>query len=208
MQPIDEQSLGIDALPAGARVGTGSPRRVAQLLNHRPDLQLSGVRGNVETRLRKLNEGEFDALILAEAGLSRLGIDGQPLTVIGPPWMFPAVGQGALGIECRVDDADVIACLQQISDERTKVEVTAERALLRTLEAGCHAPVAVLADVTDSSLRVTGLVLSLDGAVRIQAAETGDVGEAEAVGCRLAERLFKLGARPLIDAGESHFQQQ
>ncbi len=134
-------------LPPSARVGTGSLRRQAQLLSHRPDLQLSEIRGNLDTRLRKLDEGQFDAIILAEAGLRRLGWENRISLVLAPPVMYPAVGQGAIGVECRLDDESTLSALNPLDDETTRIEVTAERACLGALRAGCHAPVGAWASV-------------------------------------------------------------
>lgn len=127
----------IHDLPESARIGTGSPRRQAQLLHHRPDLLVQEIRGNVDTRLRKLDEGQYDAILLAEAGLTRLGLAERMSLPLTPPLFFPAVSQGALGIECRGDDQAVQALLSQLTCHGTLTEVLAERALLRELRAGC-----------------------------------------------------------------------
>ena len=139
VQPDGVGIESVDDLPQGARIGTGSLRRRAQLLNHRSDLQMEEIRGNVETRLRKLDEGEYDAVVLAEAGLQRLGLAGRISLRLEPPLMLPAVGQAAIGIECRADDESVVDLLKRISDAETQSETTAERACLAELRAGCHA---------------------------------------------------------------------
>lgn len=134
---------GWDSIPQQARIGTGSPRRQAQVKHARPDVELLEIRGNVETRLRKLDAGEYDAIILAVAGLERLGLEGRITQPLQPPVMFPAVGQGALGLECRADDGWLRDILLRINDGRTLAAVTAERSLLSDLRAGCHAPLGV-----------------------------------------------------------------
>ncbi len=196
-----DASAGIDALAEGARIGTGSPRRVAQLLHVRSDLQTSEVRGNVETRIRKLDEGEFDALVLAEAGLRRLGLESRISVSLRPPLMFPAVGQGALGIECRADDRDTQAALAPMDDEATRAAVTAERQLLACLRAGCHAPVGVATSINSGRLSLEAVVLSADGKQRLTAKGERDPAEANALGEKVAEALLEQGAAALI-AGE------
>jgi len=186
------------ALPPNAHIGTGSLRRQAQLRHHRPDLRCSEVRGNVETRLRKLDEGEYDALVLAAAGLGRLDLAQRISARLVPPLMYPAVGQGALGIECRDDDALVLDLLTRISDSEVMSCVKAERALLAQLRAGCHAPVGAHTWFDQGELRITGVVLSADGVQRLHATLGGPSSAAEDVGRELAEELLRLGAAELI----------
>jgi len=186
------------ALPAGARVGTGSLRRRAQLLHAWPDLVMCDVRGNVETRLRKLDAGEFDALILAQAGLQRLGLGHRGSLVLHPPVMYPAVGQGAIGVECRADDADVIALLDGMTDPIARAETAAERACLAELRAGCHAPVGVLATISGATLQVEAVVLSADGRSRLRSTVSGDVAQPHSVGREVARDLFRQGGESLI----------
>lgn len=193
----DAASL-IASLPPKARVGTGSLRRRAQLLHRRPDLALEEVRGNVDTRLRKLDEGQYDALVLAEAGLTRLGLAGRISVRMTPPLMYPAVGQGALGLECRTDDAVTRAALAPLSDTATYTSVLAERALLAALRAGCHAPLGVAVAPQGESLHLEAVVLSPDGVQRIVAAHEGKADQAVAAGQALAEKLRSLGADVLI----------
>ncbi len=210
--PVNSECSELSALPEGARIGTGSPRRQAQLRHLRPDLRLLEVRGNVETRLRKLDDGEYDAIILAQAGLERLAFGDRCTAILAPPQMYPAVGQAALGLECRVDDDSTADLLATLSDKTALAEVTAERACMRTLQAGCHAPVGVWctvrpADANSLAQNVMGVVLSLDGTVRIQATAQGIVSldrleslqaSAERIGCELAEQLIAAGAEPLL----------
>ena len=192
----------LDELGAGARIGTGSLRRRAQLLHVRPELVMSDIRGNVETRLRKLDAGEFDAIVLAQAGLDRLGLVDRVSLVLQPPLMYPAVGQAAIGIECRATDADVIPLLDQITDPLTRAETTAERSCLAELRAGCHAPVGVWATVGGATLRMEAVVLSPDGRQRLTSAVSGDVSDPPSVGREMARDLFRQGAESLI-RGES-----
>jgi hydroxymethylbilane synthase len=182
----------------GARVGTGSLRRQAQLRHVRPDLQVADVRGNVDTRLRKLDEGQFDAIVLAEAGLRRLGL-GQRITQVLPfDLMLPAVGQGALGIECRADDSATRAILASLDDAATRAAVTAERALLEHLRGGCMAPVGALGRMDAGQLHLSAIVLSADGKRRVAAEDGGSANDAEAIGRRVAVALLKQGAGELI----------
>lgn len=189
---------GLEALPQAARIGTGSLRRQAQLLHRRPDLVLEDVRGNIETRLRKLDDGQYDALVLAEAGLCRLGLADRISLILAPPLMWPAAGQAALGIEYRTDDAATAALLAGITDRPTLAEVTAERACLAELRAGCHAPVGVLAVASDDRLTLEAVVLSADGTLRLSTCVDGELSEPAAVGGEAAERLRQLGAEALI----------
>jgi hydroxymethylbilane synthase len=185
-------------LPSGARVGTGSLRRQAQLLHVRPDLRIEDVRGNVDTRLRKLDEGQFDAIVLAEAGLKRLGLSGRISQVLPLDVMLPAVGQGALAVECRTDDAAALAIVAQLDDPITRAAVTAERALLQHLCGGCMAPVGALGRVDGGELQLAAVVLSADGTRRLVAKDEAAPDEAESLGRRVADALLKRGAAELI----------
>jgi hydroxymethylbilane synthase len=156
------------------------------------------IRGNVETRLRKLDAAEYDAIVLAEAGLERLELSDRVGLVLQPPLMYPAVGQAAIGIECRADDADVISLLEQITDPITRAETTAERACLAALQAGCHAPVGVWTTVSGATLRMEAVVLSPDGRRRLTSAVSGDVSDPPSVGRDIARDLFRQGAESLI----------
>lgn len=186
------------SLPKEATVGTGSPRRQAQLLHYRKDLQVVQIRGNVETRLAKLDAGKYDAIVLAEAGLTRLGFQDRISMLLTPPVMFGAVGQGAIGIECRQDDEVTRATLARISDPDDFAATAAERSLMRELKAGCHAPVGTRTVLTEDGLKLYGVVLSMDGTVRIAAKETGDPTEPERLGSRVACLLCQDGAETLL----------
>ena len=188
----------ISDFPAGAVIGTGSPRRRAQLLYCRPDLTVRDIRGNVDTRVRKLDAGDYDAVILAEAGLQRLGLQERISLVLSPPQMLPAVGQGALGVECRVDDSASLKQVLPLTDVATLQSVTAERSLLRALGAGCHAPLGAWTEIDGRQLTLRGVLLSADGSIRLEAAETGNHSDAEQIGCSLAQQLFEAGGHALL----------
>jgi len=199
---------GLAELPAGARVGTGSPRRAAQLRAALPGVSIVDVRGNVDTRLRLVADGELDAVVLALAGLRRLGREQEISQVLPPTVMLPAPGQGALGIECRADDATVLAAITPLDHPQTRAAVVAERALLARLEAGCAAPLGALAQVSASpdgladrqALGLQAVVADVDGVVVLRRAATGAVQAAEALGHRLAEGLLADGAGRLVAA--------
>jgi hydroxymethylbilane synthase len=190
-------------LPAGAAIGTGSPRRRAQLWHARPDLRMLDIRGNVDTRLRKLSDGEYHALILAQAGLGRLGLQAEITELLAEDLMLPAVGQGALGIEIRSSDADLLAWLSPLDDADTRAATTAERALLAALRGGCLAPVGAKGEVSEGQLHLRGAVLSGDGSVRLSAEQNGLPGEAGLIGRRVAETLLAQGAASLIAAARA-----
>jgi hydroxymethylbilane synthase len=197
---VTRDGLTVMTLPPGARVGTGSPRRAAQLLAARPDLEVVPVRGNVDTRLRTVTDGTLDAVVLARAGLARLDRLDAVSEAIEPALMLPAPGQGALAVECRdVDvDAALLDALRSLDDAATRAAVTAERSLLATLEAGCSAPVGAYATVSGEGeallVHLTGNVVSLDGTVSVRKSVTGAAGDAVAVGRELALDLLASGA--------------
>ena len=196
-----EADGGLEVLATGAKVGTGSPRRQAQIRHRRPDLEVVGIRGNVETRLRKLEEDEYDAVVLAVAGLERLELAERITAVLDPDVVLPAVGQGALGLECRGDDAETIARLETIGDPATHRATAAERAMLSRLRAGCHAPVGVRTGEADGRLWLQGVVLDSEGTRRVAVrseAEATTVGLAESLGLAVADELLAGGAAELI----------
>ena len=194
-----------EQLSAGARIGTGSRRRGAQLRHQRPDLQVEPIRGNVRTRLEKIDTEGFQAVVLAQAGLQRLELDqytSQPLPL---DWMLPAAGQGALGLEVRRGDQATAHAVAQLDDPNSHAAVTAERAVLRHLQAGCLAPVATYAEVSPSQLKLTAVVLAVDGSQRLAAVQsvdwsTHDLRAADTLGIEVAEQLLTAGAAPLITA--------
>ena len=175
---VARDGLTLSGLPSGARVGTGSPRRAALLRAVRPDLDVVDVRGNVDTRLRFVADGALDAVVLALAGLARLGRAAEATEVLGAPVMLPAPGQGALAVECREDDTALVGLLAQLDDPATRAAVTAERRLLRTLEAGCAAPLGALGriDAGTGELSLEAVVASVDGGRVLRASATGSPG--------------------------------
>jgi hydroxymethylbilane synthase len=200
---VSRDAATLESLRRGARIGTGSLRRQAQLLHVRPDLQVADVRGNVDTRLRKLDERQFDALVLAEAGLRRLGLADRISQVLPTDVMLPAVGQGALGIECRAEDAATRETLASLNDAATLAAVTAERALLEHLRGGCMAPVGALGSMAKGELNLSAVVLSADGTKRLIASEVGPPSEAKSLGIRVADALLAQGAAELIAASRN-----
>ncbi len=185
-------------LPKGANVGTSSLRRQAQLMNVRPDFVIHQLRGNVDTRLRKLKEGQYDAIILAAAGVKRLGLAENVSEYIDPEISLPAIGQGALGIECRVDDRELNDLIAFFNHADTRICVTGERALLRRLEGGCQVPIACYGEMKDGKLHLTGLVGSVDGKRIIKDAIDGAPEKAEKLGVMLAEKLLSRGADVIL----------
>jgi hydroxymethylbilane synthase len=190
----------LSELPAGARVGTGSPRRVAQLRVLRPDLEVVPIRGNADTRLRKVTDGELDAIVLAHAGLVRIGRTETIGEVFDPEQMLPAPGQGALALECRADRLDLLDILGVLDDAETRACVTAERTVLAVLEAGCSAPVGAYATYEEEGLRLTAAVVSHDGSRQIRLSASGHPDRAEDLGRELASQLFAQGADQLMEA--------
>ena len=191
---------GLDALPQGAVVGTGSLRRRAQILHVRHDLRMADVRGNVDTRLRKLDQGDYHAVVLAEAGLRRLGLGNRITEKFPPSVLLPAVGQGALGLETRSEDRDTRDIVDRLDHRPTHAAVLAERAMLAALEGGCLAPIAAWGRVEADALILTGRVLSPDGSQKIEAELTGDPAEATDLGHRVAEALKGQGAEAMVRA--------
>ncbi len=189
----------IDALPPGAVIGTSSLRRLAQLRHHYPHLAFKDIRGNLITRLAKLDSGEFDAIILAVAGLERLGMSDRIHQVLTPEISLHAVGQGALGIECRKDDVEVLALLKAIEHAPTRDRTLAERAFLRELEGGCQVPIGVNSVIDAENLTLTGIVASVDGQKVVTGKVSGLVAEPENVGIELAQLLRKQGAKEILD---------
>lgn len=192
---------GLDDLPRGARVATSSLRRRALLLARRPDLSVEPIRGNVDTRLRKLDEGLYDAMVMARAGLDRLGLKPEYCHVLSAQELLPAVGQGILGVEVRAADESVLEALGGLDDAVARGEALAERAFLRRLGAGCHTPVAGLARLAGATIEMDGLVSSLDGRTVIRGRAGGPADRAEAVGESLAGDLLSRGARAILDEG-------
>jgi len=201
---VSPNAWTLGELPPGSIIGTGSRRRAAQLLNRRPDLNIHPIRGNVQTRLSKLEAGEYDAIVLAEAGLLRLKLADVERTQFTISEMLPAPGQGALGIEVRSDDPESITAISRLNHPPTCTAVTAERHLLAALHGGCLAPIAAFAEVDQNQLRLTAVVLSADGSQRIDDSEArpADADDllagATAIAECVSDRLIQQGARKLI----------
>jgi hydroxymethylbilane synthase len=201
---ISREGHTVEQLPQGATVGTGSIRRRAQLLRIRPDLQMADLRGNVDTRLRKLQEGQYDAIVLAEAGLKRLGFADRITQVLTPDMMLPAVGQGALGIESREQDSATRTAVSVLDHAATHAAVLAERALLAGLRGGCLAPVGAWGRIEeDAQLRLTAKVIAHDGSRQLVAEDSAPSSEAADLGRRVAEQLLAQGAADLIAAART-----
>jgi hydroxymethylbilane synthase len=201
---ISRDGAKLKDLASGARVGTSSLRRQAQLRHHRPDLELLDLRGNVDTRLKKVAAGEFDAIVLATAGMNRLGASDKITQILPPEVMLPAVGQGALGIEARVDDRETLRLVAALDDPESHEAVTAERALLRELEGGCQVPLGAWARRENGELRLEACVFSADGKEFVRKDLCGRPEEAEKLGVRLGQILIEAGAdRILRLAGRS-----
>jgi len=186
-------------LPNGATVGTSSLRRSCQLLSIRPDLKIVQLRGNLDTRLRKLDEGQFDAIVLAAAGVKRLGWANRITETIAPEISLPAIGQGAIGIECRIDDEFINKLIAPLNHDETSICVRAERACLKKLEGGCQVPIAAHAVLAGDKLSMNGLVGSVSGDRIIKSHIEGKAKDAESLGLKLAEDLLSKGAKKILD---------
>jgi len=195
---ISKNDLTFEALPKGARVGTSSLRRSAQLLAKRPDLQIETLRGNIDTRLKKVTEGDLDAIILAAAGLKRLGLGEHITECLDPALMLPAVGQGALCIESRKNDARIDAALAPLNHQPTRITVLAERAFLNTLEGSCQIPVGAFAETDGETLTIRGLVAEVDGSRILMEEESAENAQGEALGITVANRLKEAGATEIL----------
>ena len=188
----------LDALPEGSVVGTSSLRRQCQLAERRPDLIIRSLRGNVGTRLGKLDNGDYDAIILAVAGLKRLGLESRIREALPPELSLPAVGQGAVGIECRLDDARTRELLAPLNHDETAIRVKAERAMNTRLEGGCQVPIGSYAELTEGELWLRALVGAPDGSQMVRGERRGKAQDAEQLGVSLAEELLDNGAREIL----------
>lgn len=191
----------LSQLPPGAKIGTGSPRRAVQVLAQRPDLEIRGMRGNVDTRLRKVSSGDFDGAIMAAAALIRLGMEGSITEYLPVDSFVPAVGQGALGIEIRADDIQMAEMVAPINHEPSWLSVIAERAFLKALGGGCRAPIAALGTVANGALHLRGMVADPAGGDILRAEVEGNALAPEEVGNRLAQKM--IGARSLIERAKA-----
>jgi hydroxymethylbilane synthase len=201
---VARDGLTLGELPVGSRVGTGSPRRVAQLHALGLGLDVAGIRGNVDSRIGKVRSGDYDAVVLARAGLARLGRLDDATEVLDPLQVLPAPGQGALAVECRADDTALVSALAALEDPASRAAVVAERAVLATLEGGCSAPVGALAEVVEGDdgdeLWVRAVALSHDGGLSVRMSASGSPADAAGVGTRLADEMLAEGAADLMDA--------
>ena len=189
----------LDALPQGAKVGTSSLRRRAQILKYRPDLQTIDLRGNLDTRIKKLENQEMDAIILATAGLKRLGLEQYITQILPIEICLPAVGQGALAIETRQADAEVLSVLEFLNDSETIAAVTAERAYLREVQGGCQVPVGVHGEVNGDQLLLEATILKIDGTREVREQICGCCSEAEELGVKLAQQMLAAGGKEILD---------
>lgn len=195
---VSQRYSSIDELPQGAKVGTSSLRRKAQVLKYRPDLNIYDLRGNVGTRLDKLESEGFDAIILAVAGLRRLGLEERITQVLPHDVCLPAVGQGALGLEYRESDTDMAEMLDFLNDEETGAAVRAERAFLKRIEGGCQVPVGIYGQTDADGVLLEAKILSVDGTEMVADTERGTKEECEAIGLRLAERMLAAGGDAIL----------
>jgi hydroxymethylbilane synthase len=197
---VSNHYRSLDDLPQGARLGTSSLRRKCQIQAYRPDLSIIDLRGNVGTRLGKLDAGQYDAIILAAAGLKRLQLENRIQQVLSPSLSLPAVGQGALGLECRSNDQHVLTLIAPLSDPATSICIKAERAFNRSLQGGCQVPIAGFAVIENEQLYMQGRVGSPDGKQLIKAEITGAPEQAEQLGEQLAQQLLTQGAGAILAA--------
>ena len=197
---VSNKYASFEELPLGAVIGTSSLRRKAQLLAARPDLQIMDLRGNVDTRLRKLDEGLYDAIILAAAGLERLGHGDRITALIPPEVCLPAVGQGALAIEARTADDEVRSMLEFLNDLPTKQSTDAERAFLGLLEGGCQVPIGVHADVAGEQIKIEAIIAALDGSTVLRDTITGKAEDAVALGQQLGKKMLAAGGQEILAA--------
>ncbi len=195
---VSRSGAGLAALPRGARVGTSSLRRQAQVRRARPDVEMRELRGNVDTRLRRVEEGTLDAAVLAYAGLRRLKLDGRVSEILPPEVMLPAVGQGALAVETRVEDRETRDCLAAFEHAETRAAVTSERAVLAALEGGCQVPLGAWGHVEGGRLLLDACVCAVDGSEVVRDSATGPAGQPEALGRALGEKLLAAGADRLL----------
>ncbi len=190
---------GLESLPQGARVGTSSLRRRALVARWRPDLELVDLRGNVPTRIRKLADGEYDAIVLAAAGVKRLGLESSITSFLPLDRVLPAVAQGAVAVQTRQGDEGVLGWIRQLDDADTRQATTSERSLLNRLEGGCQVPVGALAGVEGKELTLRAVIISLDGSRAVEGARSGPVQQSESIGRALAEELLAEGGDSILD---------
>lgn len=196
---ISHKGYTLATLPIGAKVGTSSLRRKSQLLKYRPDIAIADLRGNLHTRLAKMEAEDFDAIILAAAGIQRLGLTEKITEKISYDICLPAVGQGSVGVEVRGDNYEVIEMLKKINDDETEAAISAERSFLKKLEGGCQIPIGAQGFINSGTLTLEGLVASVDGTEIIKERISGTIEEAEDLGTALAQKLINLGAKEILN---------
>ncbi|MCK5098062.1 MAG: hydroxymethylbilane synthase, partial [Desulfobacteraceae bacterium] len=196
---VSRQNIKLSNLPLKAKIGTSSLRRASQLKNFRSDLDISSIRGNLETRIKKLNAGEFDAIVLAAAGIKRLGYDNLITEYLDETTMIPAVGQGALCIETRENDPDIEPVMATLNHEETAICVAGERAFLNRLEGSCHVPVGCFAKFVDKNIILTGIVASIDGEQIIKHTLNAEPDTVMEKGIELADTLLEKGAKEILE---------
>jgi hydroxymethylbilane synthase len=196
---VSRNNIKLADLPLNAKIGTSSLRRSSQLKNHRPDLEISSIRGNLETRIKKLNAGEFDAIILAAAGIKRLGMENLITEYLTEETMTPAVGQGALCIETRADDPDIAPVMAKLNHINTATCVAGERSFLKRLEGSCHIPVGCFAKFVDNNIVLTGIVASIDGTTIIKQSLDANPDNILKKGIELADTLLENGAKEILE---------
>lgn len=195
---VSNDGIRFADLPAGARIGTSSLRRTAQILHHRPDLKILDIRGNLDTRLKKAKDGEYDAIVLAAAGIRRMERAEEITEYFEPEFIIPAVSQGCIGIESREDDEEIRGLVNLINDRASELAARAERAYMRVLEGGCQVPIGALAEVQGNNINIRGMVASLDGSRLLKDVVSAEAAEPEKAGAELAEKLKAQGAVELL----------
>jgi len=196
---LSKKFARFEELPKGARVGTSSLRRQTQLLGLRPDLEIGQLRGNLDSRIRKMEEGRYDAIILAAAGLRRLGWEEKIRQYLPTERSLPAIGQGALGIEIRIDDSRTLDAVGFLNDRDTSLAVRAERGFLKRLEGGCQVPIAAHGETEGDTIRLAGLIGRPDGTEIVRGGRTGSAGDPESIGVALAEELLSRGGKAILE---------
>lgn len=196
---VATEKISLEQLPRGAKIGTSSLRRRAQLLHHRPDLSVVNIRGNINTRMRKLEEQNLDAIVLAFAGVYRMGWEKMIAEKIPFSVLLPAVGQGSLGVEIREDDAEISAIVAQLDHTKSRLAITAERELMKTLEGGCQIPIGALAEINGDRMRLEAVVADLEGREYVRSYTKGRAADAASLGRKLARQLLDTGAGSILD---------
>ncbi len=201
---ISKDNLSLDKLPQNALIATGSLRRRAQLLHFRPDFKFVDLRGNIDTRFRKFDESNWDGMVLAFAGVNRMNYTNRVSQIIPTDIILPAVGQGAIAVEVREDDYDILEMIEKINHKETELATKAERALLKHLEGGCQIPIGAFAFVSNGKIKLSAMISNLDGTFMVRDSMEGDLDDAEKVGFELAEKLLEQGGFKILDEIRKH----